>query len=217
MKIDVRELLETAGLKDESFYPGKRVVKKFIQHGEHKSHCVVLEWHDGTIRVELKAGMTGRTLDPKELRHYPVSFQAPTYLDIEAENKDEDEEKDGKGKATGGGGKRPARHRAEDASLTSMAAFSKMADATVSTLGEIKKFVIMGKEIAREGYAQAFENLKAQLSQTKIMAMDLMKGVADIIHKATPGGGLAAKGDETIKYKYDAERTAPMFGGLTPT
>ena len=75
----------------------------------------------------------------------------------------------------------------------------------------------MGKEIAQEAYAQAFENLKAQLSQTKIMAMDLMKGVSDIIQKATPGGGLSARGDETLKYRYDAEKTAPMFGGLTPS
>ena len=86
-----------------------------------------------------------------------------------------------------------------------------------TTLGEIKKFVIMGKEIAKEAYAQAFENLKVQLSQAKIMAMDLMKGVADIIHRATPGGGLKPVGDETIKYKYDAEKNGPMFGGLMPS
>ena len=82
--------------------------------------------------------------------------------------------------------------------------------------GDIQKFVIMGREIAKEAYGQALENLKHQLEQTKIMAIDLMNGVADIIHKATPGGGLVAKGDEDIKYKYDAEKTGPMFGGMTP-
>lgn len=223
MKVDVRELLESAGLKDEAFYPGKRVVKKFIQHGEHKSHCAVFEWNDKNVHVELKAGMNGTTLDPKELHHYPVSFQARTYLDIEAvnenEDKEEDEDEEGKGKS-GSGSKKPLLKKKEDinlSSLSSMGAFGKTADGVVSTLGEIKKFVIMGKEIAKEGYAQAFENLKEQLAQTKIMVMDLMKGVTDIIHKATPGGGLAARGDETIKYKYDAEKTAPMFGGLTPS
>ena len=31
----------------------------------------------------------------------------------------------------------------------------------------------MGKELAQEAYAQAFENLKEQLHQTKIMVMDI--------------------------------------------
>lgn len=223
MKIDAKELLKSAGLEDESFYPGKKIVKKFVQHGEHKSHCMVFSWNDHIIRAELKAGVYGHVLDPKELRQYPVSFQAPTYVEIltsENDNvldSDEDEEGEASRGKSGGGGKKPHMKKDIDMLQTSMNAFSKTADGAVSTLGEIKKFVIMGKEIAKEAYAQAFENLKLQLSQTKVMAMDLMKGVSDIIHKATPGGGLAARGDETIKYKYDAEKTAPMFGGLTPT
>lgn len=217
MKVDVKDLLDSAGLKDEAFYPGKRVVKKFIQHGEHKSHCMVLEWHDNIFHAELKAGMTGRTLDPKELHHYPVSFQARTFVDIEmASANDDEEDSEGTSGKGGGGGKKPTMKKPQE-QLPSLGAFSRMAEGTISTLGEIKRFVIMGKEIAREGFEQAFENLKIQVAQTKIMAMDLMKGVTDIIHKATPGGGLAAKGDETIKYKYDAEKTAPMFGGMTPS
>ena len=220
MKVDIKDLLSSAGLDDEPFYPGKRIVKKFVQHGEHKSHCMVFSWNDDLIRAELKAGVNGTTLDPRELRKFPVSFQAPTYLEIEAmnDNRDDDEEDDGgaRGKS-GGGGKRPAMKKPLDQALSSMNAFARGADGNVSTLGEIKKFVVMGKEIAREAFAQAYENLRQQLSQSKIMAMDLMKGVADIIHRATPGGGLAPRGDETIKYKYDAEKTAPMFGGLTPS
>lgn len=216
MKVDVKELLTSAGLEDEGFYPGKRIVKKYVQHGEYKSHCAVFEWNDDKILFEVKAGMTGRTLDAKELKKHPVSFQARTYLEIETANDDDEDEEGSKGKS-GGGGKKPAVKKLEESGLSSMGAFSKMADGAVSTLGEVKKFVIMGKEIAKEAYAQAFENLKVQLSQTKIMAMDLMKDVADIIHKATPGGGLAAKGDEDIKYKYDAEKTAPMFGGMAPS
>ncbi len=219
MKVDVKDLLKSAGLEDEAFYPGKRVVKKFIQHGEHKSHCWVMDWHDNVVHAELKAGMNGTTLDAKELRKFPVSFQARTYLDIEMDEEEKDDDEDdgegSKGKS-GGGGKKPAVHL-QDSDLSSMGAFAKMAEGMVDTLGDIKKFVIMGKEIAKEGYAQALENLKVQLAQTKVMAMDLMKDVADIIHKATPGGGLEARGDETIKYRYDAEKTAPMFGGLTPS
>lgn len=223
MKVDVKDLLKSAGLEDEAFYPGKKVVKKFTQHGEHKSHCMVFTWHDHLVRAELKAGMFGHSLDAKELRHYPVSFQAPTYVEIltgknDNHMVDEDEDEDGEGgKGKSGGGKKPKMKPEIDMSMTSLNAFSKTADGVVSTVGEIKKFVIMGKEIAKEAYAQAFENLKVQIAQTKVMAIDLMKGVSNIIHRATPGGGLEARGDETIKYKYDAEKTAPMFGGLTPT
>lgn len=216
MKVDFKELLVEAGLGNEAFYPGKRLVKKYPLSGDHKSHCMVFEWHDDIIHAELKAGLTGRDPEAKELRLYPVSFQARTYIDIETSDEEDEEESGSRGKS-GGGGKKPAVNKLEESSLSSLQAFSKMADGDVSTLGEIKKFVIMGKEIAKEAYAQAFENLKAQISQTKIMAMDLMKDVANIIHRATPGGGLEAKGNETIKYKYDAEKTAPMFGGLMPS
>lgn len=222
MQVNIEELLHSAGLEDEAFYPGKKVVKKYVQHGEYKSHCVVFDWHDkSNVRVEIKAGMSGHTLDAKELRHYPVTFQAATYLDIKTtnDNRDEtDDDEDGEGARgkSGGGGKKPNRRNPEIETEVSLNAFSKIADGAVSLSGEIQKFVIMGREIAKEAYAQALENLKHQLSQTKIMAMDLMKGVSDIIQKATPGGGLEARGDEKIKYKYDAEKTGPMFGGLTP-
>lgn len=225
MKVDIQELLGATDLDGETLYPGKRLVKKYVQHGEYKSHCVVLDWHDPkTFRLELKAGTSGHTLDVKELRHYPVTFQAATYLDVKTMNDnkvhdedDEEEGEEGKGKS-GGGGKKPLKKKGiDDPALSSLGAFSQMAEGAVSTLGEITKFVIMGKEIAKEGYAQALENLKEQLHQTKIMVMDLMKDVGNVIKQVTPGGGLQAKGTEAIKYKYDAEKTAPMFGGLTPT
>lgn len=31
--------------------------------------------------------------------------------------------------------------------------------------------------------------------------------------KATPGGGLAATGDETVRYRYDTERNEALFTG----
>lgn len=215
MKIDVKDLLADAGLKGEAFYPGKRLVAKYVQHGEHKSHCAVFGWNGGTIRMDLKAGTSGGTLDAKTLRQYPVSFQAPTYMEIQAQDVEDEDEDDETSRGEGGG--RAPKHKARpDATASMNASFSKMADGAVSTLGEIKKFVVMGKEIAKESYEQAYDNLRTQLRQTKVMVMDLMKGVSNVIQKATPGGGLTPAGDETIRYSYDAEKTAPMFGGLTP-
>ena len=45
MKVDVKELLSSAGLENEGFYPGKRIVKQYVQHGEYKSHCAVFDWN----------------------------------------------------------------------------------------------------------------------------------------------------------------------------
>jgi len=221
MQVNIQELVKESGL-DEKIYPGKKLVKKYVQPGEFKSHCVTFDWRSDTIRVELKAGLTGRALDLSDLKNYPVSYQAPTFIelisseefDTKAEDEDGDEdEEETKGKS-GGGGKKPG-HKLEDDELN-LSAFEKVTEGVIPELAEIEKFVVMGKELAQEAFTQAFENFKEQLHQTKVMAMDIMKGVSDIIQKATPGGGLEAKGDESIKYKYDTEKTASLFGSMSP-
>jgi hypothetical protein len=84
-QINIQELLEKAGL-DEPLYPGKRVVKKCPQPGEYKSHCVVYDWRNpGLIRIEVKAGLTGHDLPEKELKKYPISFQAPTFIEVQVQ------------------------------------------------------------------------------------------------------------------------------------
>lgn len=216
MKVNIQELIRETG-SDENIYPGKRIVHKYMQPGEFKSHCVVFDWRAQNLRVELKAGLTGKDLKLADLKQYPVSYQAPTFIELAAQNDDKtEEEEDGeaKGKSGGGGGKKPAMKKLEDSNL-SLSAFGKAVEGIIPTVAEIKKFVVMGKELAKEAYAQAFDNFKQQLHQTKVMAMDIMKNVGNIIKKATPGGGLQAKGDESIKYKYDSEKTAPLFGSMT--
>lgn len=217
MQVNIQKLLSKTGNK-EPLYPGKRVVQKYVQPGEFKSHCVVFDWRSDLLRVELKAGLSGKSLDLSELKNYPVSYQAPTFLELIAGNDDEieeEEEEEGSKGKSGGGGKKPATSKLEDESL-SLSAFDKVSEGQVSGLAEIKKFVVMGKELAQEAYAQAFDNLKEQLHQTKVMALDIMKDIGDIIKKATPGGGLEAKGDESIKYKYDSEKTGALFGSMSP-
>lgn len=221
MQVNVQELVKETGL-EEKIYPGKKLVKKYVQPGEYKSHCVVFDWRSELLRVELRAGLTGRPLDLSDMKKYPVSYQAPTFLELitsdefKAEEKtDEEEDEEGaKGKG-GSGGKKPATKKLEDSDL-SLNAFDKSADGEVPDTAKIEKFVVMGKELAQEAYATAFENLKEQLHQTKVMAMDIMKNVGNIIQKATPGGGLEAKGNESVNYKYDTEKTAGLFGGMSP-
>ncbi len=215
MKVNVHQLLKDSGI-EETIYPGKRVIKKYPQSGDHKSHCAVADWSNpGKFRLELRAGLTGLQLPLSELKKFPISFQAQTYLDIAFDNDNMEEEEDGESKGKGGSGKQPKRRALEDSGL-SLSAFGRAMEGSVPSLGEIKKFVVMGKELAREAYEVALNNLTHQLQQVKVMAIDILIGTSDIIKKATPGGGLEAKGDETIRYKYDAERTGPMFGGMTP-
>ncbi len=218
MQVNIQELVKETGL-DEKIYPGKKLVKKYAQPGEFKGHCVVFDWRSDLLRVELKAGLNGHNMDLSDLKKYPVSYQAPTFLELITENdnkeiEDEEDEEGSKGKS-GGGGKKPPMKKLEDTDI-SLSAFDKVTEGAVPDTGKIEKFVVMGKELAQEAFAQAFDNLKQQLHQTKVMAMDVMKDVGDIIKKATPGGGLEAKGDESIKYKYDVEKTANLFGGMAP-
>ena len=64
MQVNIQKFLQTCGL-DEPLYPGKRVVKKLPQPGEYKSHCVVYDWRDpNKIRIEIKAGLSGKDLLP---------------------------------------------------------------------------------------------------------------------------------------------------------
>lgn len=224
MQVNIQELVRETGL-NEQIYPGKKLVKKYVQPGEFKSHCVSFDWRTDVLRVELRAGLNGRPLDLSELKNYPVSYQAPTYLELISgkalETKDEiedEEEEEGKGKGkgkSGGGGKKPVMKKLEDSDL-SLSAFDKVTDGEIPEIGTIEKFVVMGKEIAVEAYATAFENFKEQLHQTKVMAMDIMKNIGDVIKKVTPSGGLEAKGNENIKYKYDPDKTAALFGGMSP-
>jgi len=217
MRVNIKELIKATGEK-LSLYPGKKEVICYEQPGKFKSHCVALDWRTSdTLKVSLLAGLSGKKLEPNELSRYPVSFQAETYLEVNTSNhsellneEDDDEEKRG---SSGGGGKKPATKKRNEASLN---AFDQATDGAVTEHGIIEKFVVMGKELAQEAFASAFENLKEQLSQTKIMAMDIMKNLDNAIQKVTPGGGLEAKGNENIGYKYNQERNAALFGAASP-
>ena len=86
MKVNIRQFLDDAGIEDP-LYPGKRLVQKCKQTGEFKSHCVVLDWRaPDRLHMEIKAGLSGKQLEPKDLKHYPVCFQSPTYIDIAVPN-----------------------------------------------------------------------------------------------------------------------------------
>lgn len=215
MKINIQEFLDHCGI-DEQVYPGKKLVRKLRQPGEFKSHCVVLDWHHAEVlRVEIKAGLSGRTLPANELKKYPVCFQAPTYVDIRPEGENDDkreEEEEGEGqqgRASGGSGGHKMKKRLQG---DMVAAFSTVMEGSIPTAGEIKKLVVMGKEIAKQSYAQVLEKLAEQIKQSKIMATDLLAEAGKYITKYTPPAFMKPNGTEDKVYKYDRMKNEPMFG-----
>ena len=217
MQVDIKELIAATG-RGLSLYPGKKLVVKYQQPGEYKSHCVTMDWRTDTLRVDLKAGLSGRDIEAKELAKYPVSFQAPTYFELMPVNdiEDEDGEDEQEGKGKGGSGRRKPKQKKIEEGESPLSAFDKVTDGKVPEKADIAKFVVMGKELAQDAFAAAYESFQEQLHQTKLMALDIMKSATDMVKKATPGGGLQAKGNETVSYQYDADRNAPLFGGMAP-
>lgn len=224
MQVDIQMLMDQAG-QAEPLYPGKKVVQKLPQPGEHKSHCVVYDWrHPALLRVDIKAGLSGRDLLPKELKRYPISFQSPTYFEIAVnENKaaahahdhvdadtDEDEE-DERGGKSGGGGKGLKKR-----SRNALNAFTQVVKGEIPASGEIKKMVLMGKEIAKGAYETVLNSMLAQIRNMAVVPVNLLASVTNVT-KVAPGGRPQneinpdlLKGAKPYKPKQD------MFGPITP-
>jgi hypothetical protein len=205
MKLNVKEFLKEAGIS-EAFYPGKRLVHACRQPGDHKSHSVVFDWRDpGKIRIDLRAGLSGKTLDIKELKYYPLSFQTPTYVEIEVinDNKSKDEEEEGKkGSASGGGGKQPKK------SLMASEAFGSATEGKIPLFGKVVEMVVMGTKIAAEAYGAVLGTLAKQISHSKVAATDLLAHAGNFVTKYMPPSFMAPTGDEQKTYKYDREKNA---------
>jgi hypothetical protein len=211
MQIKIREFLDHAGI-EEALYPGKKLVWKCQQPGEFKSHCVVVDWKDKSLlHIEVKPGLTGHDLKPADLKKYPVSFQARTYVEVATDQDNEDSDEDGEGSrgSASGGGKRPAMKKLSN----SGGAFAKVVEGKIPELGDIKKLVIMGKEIAKESYAQVMEKFAEQIRHMKIATTDLMAEAGKFVTRYTPPAFMQATGDETANYKYDRLKNEDLFIG----
>lgn len=223
MQVNIKEFIEQSGL-EEPFYPGKRVIKLCPQPGEYKSHCVVYDWRNPElIRIEIKAGLSGRDIPANDLVRYPVSFQAPSFIEIDVqtgemrsiESSSDDEDEDGDSGSTGkaGGGKRPARKK----SSLSMASFASAVVGLLPEDGVVSQIVIMGKEIAKNAYASVLHKFETQIQHAKISTSDLMAAAGKLVTKFTPPAFLKPKGDENKVYKYNREKNEVMFTGMVPS
>lgn len=209
MRVNVKEFLAQSGVT-ESFYPGKRIVHKMRQTGEYKSHCVVLDWRNpDKIKIEVKAGLSGKNLEPKQLKYFPVSFQSPTYVDLEVVNdngdKEDEEGKQGSGGKSSGGGKQPKKSLAEISN-----AFGAAIEGAVPELAKIKEMVVLGKEIAKESYGKVLATLSTQIEHLKITGAELLAQASDLITRYSPPSFMEPVGNEQAEYKYDAEKNADI-------
>lgn len=233
MRVNIKEFVEQSGLT-EPFYPGKWVVKPCPQPGEFRSHCVVYDWRDpARIRIEIKAGLSGRDIPAKELVRYPVSFQAPTFIEIDVrtgdmktvsrkavanddeQDDDEDSGSSGSGKS-GGGGKRPAKKAEKDVS-SSRLSFSSAVEGLLPESGKIVEMVVMGMKIAEDAFVSVAERLKTQISHAKISTTELIAAAGKLVTKFTPPAFMKPKGDENKVYRYNREKNEPMFTGMLPS
>lgn len=216
MQVNVKQFLEESGIT-EAFYPGKKLVHTCRQPGEYKSHCVVLDWRNPEkIRIEVKAGLSGKDLEPAKLKYYPVSFQTPTYVDIEVVNDNdddkEDEEEKGKGSSGkgGSGGKKPKKNNLDAMKLMASEAFGSVMEGKVPELGNIKEMVVLGTQIAAEAYGNVMGKLAHGIAHAKISTTDMLAQAGKFVTKYTPPAFMKPTGDEQATYKYDREKNADI-------
>lgn len=211
MQVNILEFLKETGV-NEAFYPGKRVVKQCHLPGDHKSHSVVYDWRDpAKIRVDVKAGLTGRDLEHKILRQYPVSLQSPTFVEIDVVNdnaksrQDEDEDEDSEGRASGSGGGKGLKKKKTLSDMNGIMAkaFADISEGKVPELGDVTKMVVMGMEIAKEAFASVMQIFVHQIEHSKIAPTDLLAKAGKFITRYTPPAFMQPKGDEDKTYKYD--------------
>ncbi|MGB4107949.1 MAG: hypothetical protein WBK55_09175 [Alphaproteobacteria bacterium] len=212
MRCNVTQFLQEAGIT-EAFYPGKRLVHACRQEGQFKSHSVVLDWRDpDKVRIELRAGLTGKELTIKELKNYPVSFQTPTYVDIEIinDNKSKEDEEGKSSSGSGGGSSKGPKKSLESMRSLASEAFGSVREGKVPELGKIVAMVIMGTKVAAEAYGNVMGALAKQIGHAKIQTTDLLARAGDFVTKYTPPAFMAPTGDEQKVYKYDREKNADI-------
>ncbi len=206
MFVNIKEFLAQCGL-EEVMYPGKRVVRKMAQPGEHKSHCAVFDWQQEFLRVDIRAGLSGRTLPSKELRKYPISFQSPTFVEIAMTSKkdttEDDEEEGSEGKEGSGGGMIMKKR--------TTSAFSEMVKGRIPDIGDVRCLVVMGKEIAKDAMHAVLDSLVAQIKNMAVTPVNILASVT-IVTRVAPGGRLSNEIDPSLLKGAKPYTPQDMFG-----
>lgn len=213
MRVTITELMQSLGLEG-TLYWGKRMVRSLIQPGQFKSHSVVAHWNEpGKIRLDLRAGASGKKLSPRELANYPLQLQSETFFELDVENGetgDTDDGQRGRGSASGGGASLRSRQRETQGLSDSFARLH--ADDNIPTTARLSRGVVMGMEVGRDALDQVFTLFCEQIQHARVLASDLLASAGKAVTRYTPPAFMAARGDEDKVYHYNRERNEPMFG-----
>lgn len=217
MRVHIAELLEKLGLEDTMLYWGKRLVRALPQPGQFKSHSVVTHWHSpDQIRIELRAGLSGKTMTAKDLAQYPLQFQSETFFDFDVNDTKQNNQTKKDGKASGdtkgskgGSGGKGLRRKLSDDGLS--AAFAKT-DEKIPTHATLVRGVIMGMEIGKSALETVFDMFCKQVHGARVLASDLLAAAGKAITRYTPPPFMEPKGNEDKVYRYSREKNDPMFG-----
>lgn len=209
MQLNVKEFMSECGV-EEAIYPGKRMVQRMPQPGENKSHCVVYDWRNPELlHIEIKAGLSGKDMVPKDLKKFPISFQSPTYIEIDtAANEDSEDDEDGETEGRGGkggGGKKP---KVKKPGLHS---FAQVVEGKIPELGDVKKLVLMGKNIAQDAMGAVLTSLAAQIKEKCVAPVNLLANIAKVT-KIAPGGRPASEVDPTLLKGAKPYKPKDLFG-----
>jgi hypothetical protein len=207
--VDILALLNIT----EPLYWGKKVVHALPQPGAFKSHAVVANWvQPNLIRVDLRAGLSGKKLADKDLAHYPLQLQSETFFEFEVEG-DEDDSKGKSGKSTQSDGGASMRKKAS----TELSGFFQSAqNEHIPTHARLARGVVMGMQIGQGALDKVFTLFCDQVRAAKVLATDLLVAAGKAVTRYTPPAFMSPRGDENKVYKYDRTKNEPMFG-MAPT
>lgn len=212
----IQSLLSELGLAGETLYWGKRLVRSLPIPGAFKSHAVVINWNQpDLIRIDLRAGLTGKLLAGKDLAQYPLQLQSETFFELAVETDDDKGDttkgKQGKSGSSGGGGLSKKR---QDRALADH--FASKHSEKIPTTAHLKRGVVMGMEIGQGALENVFNLFCQHVQHAKVLATDLLAAAGKAITRYTPPPFMAPRGDETKVYKYDRAKNEVMFG-VVPT
>ncbi len=217
--LHISTLLQDLGFPaDEKLYWGKRLVRSLVQPGSFKSHSVVASWtRPDLIRIDVRAGLSGKQLAGKDLAQYPLQLQSETFFELDVTtnqetDEDGDTQKGSKGKSSGGG--KSFKKSRDNDRLSGH--FSSKHDEEIPTQARLSRGVVMGMEIGRDALQNVFTIFCEQVKHAKVAATELLASAGKAITRYTPPPFMAPRGDEDKVYKYDRSKNEIMFG-VVPT
>jgi hypothetical protein len=95
--------------------------------------------------------------------------------------------------------------------LKSLHAFSKVVEGKIPDLGDVKKLVLMGKNIAKDAMASVLESLAAQIKAKAVAPVNVLANISKVT-KIAPGGRPASEVDPSLLEGAKPYKPKDLFG-----